>query len=231
MAIDDDRAWTRREFLAVAAGSAVTAIGCASDVRLAADGGTIDDATVTQDASDAVMDASPTPSCPESDTNILGPAYVEGAPVRANGELNVLGWAGRPLTLTGRVLSGRECAPLPGAELDVWQADDAGCYDGSAIGCGPLSAEWPLRGRIVTDAEGRYQVRTIYPGLYPGRTRHIHVIVRAPGHHELTTQLYFAGEPANATDAFILPSLMIELEASADGSLSGVFDIVVVVAV
>ena len=69
-------------------------------------------------------------------------------------------------------------------------------------------------------------MRTIYPGLYPGRTRHIHVIVRAAGQRELTTQIYFAGEPANATDGAILPSLTIDLATDLGGALSGAFDVV-----
>ncbi len=178
-------------------------------------------------ASDAgSADAPSTLSCPETDSNILGPAYVDGAPLRSDGNLNPLRWPGTALTLSGRVMSAVGCTPLAGAELDLWQADDGGCYDGSAIGCGPLSAEWPLRGRVRTDADGRYRFTTIYPGLYPGRTRHIHAIVRATGHLELTTQIYFAGEPANATDGAILPSLVVDLTTDATGALSGELDIV-----
>ncbi len=40
------------------------------------------------------------------------------------------------------------------------------------------------------------------PGLYPGRTRHIHVRAQPPGGRALTTQLYFPGEAANARDGF-----------------------------
>ena len=49
---------------------------------------------------------------------------------------------------------------------------------------------------------------------------------RAAGHRELTTQIYFAGEPANASDGAILPSLTIELATDLGGALSGAFDVV-----
>jgi protocatechuate 3,4-dioxygenase beta subunit len=237
----DKHALTRRELLAAATGGVVVALGCGSesdsrpldaggepDSGGASDTGAAIDSAVADGAGPDAgpFDAPPTPACPETESNILGPAYIEGAPVRADGELNVLGWTGTPLTLTGRVVSARDCAPLAFAEIDLWQADDAGCYDGSPIGCVGLSPEWPLRGRVVADAEGNYELTTLYPGLYPGRTRHIHAIIRVAGHRTLTTQIYFAGEAANATDGAILPGLTVPLDVAADGARSGVFDIV-----
>jgi len=57
-----------------------------------------------------------------------------------------------------------------------------------------------LRGHQFTDEAGRYALETVVPGLYPGRTRHLHVKVQAPNQPVLTTQLYFPGQPSNATD-------------------------------
>ena len=63
-----------------------------------------------------------------------------------------------------------------------------------------------LRGRLRTDERGFFVVHTLVPGRYLNgptyRPRHIHVKVSAAGHAPLTTQLYFAGDPFNATDAF-----------------------------
>ena len=64
-----------------------------------------------------------------------------------------------------------------------------------------------LRGHQIADAEGRFDLTTIIPGAYPGRTRHIHVKVAAPGHPALTTQLYFPGDPGNARDGIYRKSL------------------------
>ena len=52
----------------------------------------------------------------------------------------------------------------------------------------------------TTDAKGRYFFRTIKPVSYPGRTPHIHVIIKKGRHHLLTTQLYIKGERRNLRD-------------------------------
>ncbi|MBA3821658.1 MAG: dioxygenase, partial [Deltaproteobacteria bacterium] len=72
---------------------------------------------------------------------------------------------------------------------------------------------WGLRGTLVTDARGTWRVRTITPGRYLNgrryRPAHVHVKLRAPGYRELTTQLYFEGDPYNAGDDFIVSSLIM----------------------
>ncbi len=73
-----------------------------------------------------------------------------------------------------------------------------------------------LRGHQIADDEGRFELETIVPGLYPGRTRHIHVIVRAPNGPVLTTQLYFPEEPANATDGIFDPALVMDVAEETD---------------
>jgi protocatechuate 3,4-dioxygenase beta subunit len=170
--------------------------------------------------------AGPTPACLETEDNALGPAYLPGAPLRPDGNLNVLHWEGTPLLITGQVFDFDCKTPLVGAEVDLWQADDSGCYNGSPIGCVELDGAWPLRGRVITDEEGRYLVSTLLPGLYPGRTRHIHAIIRMAGYKDLTTQIYFEGEARNASDGLIEPELIIPLAEAPDGTLSGVFDVV-----
>ncbi|MFE0516379.1 hypothetical protein ACFW2E_42595, partial [Streptomyces sp. NPDC058964] len=68
-------------------------------------------------------------------------------------------------------------------------------------------------------------LRTIVPGLYPGRTRHIHVKAQAPGQPVLTTQLYFPGEPRNSTDAIFDPALLMNVR-DAGGGKEATFDFV-----
>ena len=63
------------------------------------------------------------------------------------------------------------------------------------------------------------------PGLYPGRTRHIHVKVQAPNQQVLTTQLYFPGEPANDRDGIFNSALVMDVQDDAAGKV-GAFNFV-----
>ncbi len=67
------------------------------------------------------------------------------------------------------------------------------------------------------------------PGLYPGRTRHIHVKAQAPGKPVLTTQLYFPGEPRNSTDPLFDPRLLMTVH-DVPGGRAAAFDFVLDVA-
>jgi protocatechuate 3,4-dioxygenase beta subunit len=146
-------------------------------------------------------------------TETEGPFFKPRSPERVS--LVEPGLSGTPLVLTGRVLS-TACEPVAGALLDFWQADANGVYD---------NAGFRLRGHQFTDAVGRYRLATVVPGLYPGRTRHIHVKVQAPHRPVLTTQLYFPAEPHNRADFLFREDLLITLEP-AEGSASGRFDLV-----
>jgi protocatechuate 3,4-dioxygenase beta subunit len=142
-----------------------------------------------------------------------GPFFKPRSPERAS--LAEPGMAGTPLILAGRVLS-NACQPVAGALLDFWQADAGGNYD---------NAGFRLRGHQFADAAGRYQLATIVPGLYPGRTRHIHVKVQAPHRPVLTTQLYFPAEPSNRDDFLFREDLLMALDR-ADAGVAGRFDFV-----
>ena len=120
------------------------------------------------------------------------------------------------MVLTGTVMS-TACRPVAGALLDFWQADDRGEYD---------NAGYRLRGHQFADARARYRLETIVPGLYPGRTRHFHVKVQAPGRPALTTQVYFPGETWNRRDRIFDPALVMRLEQAPDGRV-GTFDFVI----
>ena len=167
-----------------------------------------------------------TPSCVETHANIEGPYYRAGAPERAS--LLEAGTAGVPIDIEGRV-TGLECGRgLGGVELDVWHATHDGHYDND--GTTRLGRErFVLRGRLRTDAEGRYRVSTIVPGRYLNgphyRPAHVHVKVRAGGFAPLTTQLYFPDDPYNEIDPFIHRSLVMEVE-KAKGRMVGHFDFV-----
>ena len=133
-----------------------------------------------------------TPACTGGDEptpeQTEGPFFSPDSPERTS--LLEPGIEGTTIVLTGSVLA-TDCQAASGALLDFWHADASGEYDNDG---------YRLRGHQFADDEGRYRLETIVPGLYTGRTRHIHVKVQAPGGDILTTQLYFPREPRNASD-------------------------------
>jgi catechol 1,2-dioxygenase len=164
---------------------------------------------------------------PATESTVLGPFYVPGAPARAYGaRLDELP-AGEPAWVHGRVLS-LEGTPLAGAELDVWQNGDNELYavqDANA-------PEEHLRGRFRTRGDGTFGFLAVRPSAYripadgpvgqmlaatgrhPWRPAHIHVIVRAAGHRTLTTHVFDAASMYVESDAVfaVKPSLLRHFE-------------------
>lgn len=142
-----------------------------------------------------------TPACDDGDEPTVeqseGPYFTPGSPERRS--LVEPGTEGARLALAGRVLT-TSCRPVRRALLDFWQADAQGVYDNEGF---------TLRGHQFTDARGRFSLETVVPGLYPGRTRHLHVKVQAPRGRVLTTQLYFPGEAENERDGIFAPELVM----------------------
>ena len=126
-----------------------------------------------------------------------GPYWKAGSPRRTR--LRDAGVSGKALKLTGAVVDAT-CKPITGATLDFWQADGKGHYD---------NAGFRLRGHQTTDSAGRFTLDTVVPGLYPGRTEHIHVKVTPPGGKELTTQLFFPGVTSNGGDGIFVASMLV----------------------
>jgi protocatechuate 3,4-dioxygenase beta subunit len=140
----------------------------------------------------------PRPSCVARPQQTEGPFFVEEALNRSDirsdprsGEVQ----RGVPLRLTFKVsrISGADCNPLAGAQVDVWHCDATGRYSdvrGSSTG-----GQQFLRGYQVTDAAGSAQFLTIYPGWYGGRAVHVHFKIRtgpaAARSYAFTSQLYF----------------------------------------
>jgi protocatechuate 3,4-dioxygenase beta subunit len=150
-----------------------------------------------------------TPQCPAegvaTPAQTEGPYFRAGSPGRA--DLVEPGAKARVVELTGFVLT-RGCNPVARAVVDLWHADDRGAYDNKGF---------RYRGRVYTDEKGCYRIRTIMPGLYPGRTRHYHANVAAGGRLLLTTQLYFPDEPGNRRDGLFRKELLMQT-ASAGGA-------------
>ena len=179
------RAVRRRTFLALPLAAWLAACGGSGEDR------------------DPPRSLAPTPSCDDGDEPTVaqseGPYFTPGSPERRS--LLGDGFEGERLVIAGRVLT-TGCKPVRRALLDFWQADGDGEYDNSGF---------RLRGHQFTDARGRFELATIVPGLYPGRTRHLHVKVQAPRRDVLTTQLYFPGEEANGADGLFVPELVMDV--------------------
>ena len=130
-----------------------------------------------------------------------GPYYKTNPPQNAN--LRTATVAGTALTLTGYVVS-TSCQPIAGAKLDFWQADGNGTYDNSG---------YTLRGWQLTDATGAYRLETVIPGLYPGRTEHIHFKVTVNG-KTYTSQLFFPGVSQNEGDSIYSSRMVVTLNTA-----------------
>lgn len=150
----------------------------------------------------------PAPVCTAlTEPQTEGPYYTPDTPEKHS--LLEEGMTGTRLILVGHVLD-QNCQPLPNAWLDFWQADANGEYD---------NVGYRLRGHQFTDAQGRYYLETILPGLYSSRPiEHIHLKVRPEGGAETTSQLYFPDRP--------IEGLTVTLEDRGD-YLVGYFNFVV----
>ncbi|WP_443217747.1 dioxygenase family protein [Saccharothrix sp. CCNWYY140] len=203
---NDSRRISRRPVLraAIAAGVAVPAalMGVPALARtIPGTGGTLELTPECDDGDD------PTP--PQTE----GPYFKPNSPRRTS--LVDAGTVGTRLTVSGYVF-GLACVPIANALLDFWQCDNNGVYDNTGF---------RFRGHQFTGADGKFTLQTIVPGLYPGRTRHIHVKVQAPGRPVLTTQLYFPNEPRNNTDTIFDPRLLMTVRNVGTGR-EGLYDFV-----
>lgn len=153
---------------------------------------------------------------------------IEGHGERAQGEV---------IRVAGRVLD-EQGHPVEGALVDIWQANSHGRYDHEDDpNLAKLDPNFQGWGMVKTDSEGHYAFTTIKPGAYSvnegwSRPPHIHYKISRRGYFDLTTQMYFAGEDLNETDALFLSvpeddrdSLVVAFEET-DGILRGHFEIV-----
>jgi hydroxyquinol 1,2-dioxygenase len=149
-----------------------------------------------------------------AESTVLGPYYWQGAPEMPLGANLAEGVKGEPAFYSGRVLSA-DGRPLANAVLDVWSGDGEGNYDMQMPGEPSMKA----RGKLRTDAEGRYWFRSIRPtfypvptdgpvglmlkkmGRHPYRPGHIHMIVSAEGYEPVTTHLFVAESEYLDSDA------------------------------
>jgi protocatechuate 3,4-dioxygenase beta subunit len=136
-------------------------------------------------------------SCVLTPQQTQGPFFVDVGLARADIREDR---AGTVLRLALTLVEAPGCTPIRDAVVNVWHTDAGGAYSGFPGQPGGIdtTGETFLRGFQLTDAAGRVQFTTIYPGWYPGRTVHIHVRIHLDATTVLVSQLYF---PEGVTDA------------------------------
>jgi hydroxyquinol 1,2-dioxygenase len=167
-----------------------------------------------------------------TESTVLGPFHVEGAPPMPAGADIAAGERGVPTFVSGRVVDTKG-RPIAGAALDVWQTDAEGFYDVQR----PELGDMRLRGKFKADADGRYRFRTVKPvsypiptdgpvgrmldelGRHPYRPAHLHMIVSAAGHAPVATHIFVAGDRYIDSDAVfgVKPSLVIDFDEQPPG--------------
>ncbi|MCU1417513.1 MAG: hypothetical protein JWP32_1687 [Schumannella sp.] len=148
-----------------------------------------------------------------TESTVFGPFFVDESPhIELGGDL-AGGAHGQPCWVEGTVTSA-DGAPIPGARIEVWEADEEGLYD-------VQRADGELMGRahLFTDGAGRYRfwglTPTPYPipddgpvgqlltavGRSPYRAAHLHFMVTAPGYADLITHIFVEGDPLVESDS------------------------------
>lgn len=176
-----------------------------------------------------------------TESTVLGPFHLTESPARRLGDDIDLVGGGEPCVVSGRVRS-QDGSPLPGAVLDVWQADAEGYYDVQQPDVQPAGNG---RGLFTADAEGRFWFRTCVPapypiptdgpvgtllhatGRHPYRPAHIHFIATADGHSPVTTHIFVAGSDYLDSDAVfaVKKSLVQEFARIDDPALAREFGV------
>ncbi|MEZ5289377.1 MAG: intradiol ring-cleavage dioxygenase [Vicinamibacterales bacterium] len=232
------RRLNRREALGLlGAASAAVSAACSGDTPTSPSATTTSTTTTTTTTTGTTTTAE---ACAVSPTETLGPYPSLGDYVRSN---ITDGKPGTPLRLTLTVVNASSgCAPVSGANVEIWQCDHAGVYSEYGTGRGQTF----LRGLQVSDAQGQVTFDTIYPGWYQGRATHIHVEVSMGGRsikvtqiafpEDISAQVYSTGvyashglnSTSNARDGIFADSLsqeMITISGSPASGYTGTFTV------
>ena len=164
--------------------------------------------------------------CETTQEDMLGPYWSQDHPERVI--LANLDEPGTRIQITGLVTANDCSTPIPNASVDVWHANDQGCYTifQNCTTGNTNNDDHNLRGIMFTNENGMYSFESILPGYYPGRPRHFHYKITTPSGVELVTQCYFENDSLITTD-FIANNgdLVIPLNESNNNLLNGVFNI------
>jgi protocatechuate 3,4-dioxygenase beta subunit len=162
-----------------------------------------------------------------TESTVVGPFWARGAPVRGYGDSIGERQSGAPVRVRGRIL-GTDGAAIAGAAIEVWQNDTNELYSVQD----PDAPEGHLRGRFVSEDDGRYAFVGVRPvpyripydgpvgemleatGRHPWRPAHIHIAVSADGYEPLATHIFDAESPYLDSDAVfaVKPSLIRAFE-------------------
>ncbi|PCE28758.1 hydroxyquinol 1,2-dioxygenase [Paraburkholderia acidicola] len=174
------------------------------------------------------------PACTEA--TVLGPFFVDGAPVYENGDDLSNGALGAPCFVRGHV-RGVDGEPVAGASLDVWQSDEDGFYDVQKTSSEVGEMVHSARGQLHTQDDGSFHFRSIlaeaYPiphdgpvghmldalGRHPWRPAHLHFWIKAPGYETLITHVFRQGDQYLDSDAVfgVRSTLVVEWVKHAPG--------------
>jgi len=154
------------------------------------------------------------PEAPETSQNLLGPFWRMHTPRMRNGDSIVRSpTPGAAMFVRARV-EDRQGRPIEGAEVDIWHSSPEGLYENED----PGQVSMNLRGQFVTDAEGRFWLRSVKPkgysvptngvvgdllkaqGRHPFRPAHLHALIAKPGFKTLVSQIYADDDPKLESD-------------------------------
>ncbi|MBC5814906.1 MAG: hypothetical protein GIW97_00050 [Candidatus Eremiobacteraeota bacterium] len=129
-------------------------------------------------------------------TDILGPFYRPGAPIRTT--IVPRAYSGQLIHLAGTIYGEDGRTPLENALVEIWQCGEDKLYDN-------ITSEFRFRGAQETGADGEYRFTAMHPIPYPAnetvwRPAHIHLLISHADHRGLITQLYLKGDPYLETD-------------------------------
>ncbi|CAN5647581.1 protocatechuate 3,4-dioxygenase subunit beta [soil metagenome] len=167
-----------------------------------------------------------------TEATVFGPFFVEGSPAVGSGGDIALGATGQPCWVEGSV-SDTDGHAVPGARIEVWQADDDGFYDVQYD-----DARTSARGHLFTEPDGGYRLWAITPTPYPiphdgpvgkmldatgrspMRAAHLHFMVEAPGYRTLVTHIFVSGDALLESDAVfgVKQSLVHDFEIQPAGT-------------
>ena len=176
-----------------------------------------------------------------TESTVFGPFFVAGSPAFENGDDLANGAPGEPCDVSGRVVD-VEGKPVPGALIEVWQADEDGFYDVQYA-----DLQQPRgRGHLRSDADGRFWFQTVKPEAYPipddgpvgdllraggrgpMRPAHIHFKIDADGYQTLITHVFAEGDEYLDSDAVfgVRENLIGDFQRGDDGRWRMTYDFV-----
>jgi hydroxyquinol 1,2-dioxygenase len=171
-----------------------------------------------------------------TESTVLGPFYVDGAPVVGSGTNLIKRDIGGEVVLVVGTVNDVDGEPLADAILDVWQTSSNQLYDVQD----PDAPEWNLRARVKARDNGEFSFVSEKPSSYPVptdgpvgrllaaggrhafRPAHLHFIVSAPGYQSVTTHIFVDGDPYLDSDAVFATKakLVATFESCADEALA-----------